>query len=224
MPRRGRARRFTPYHLRSTRAPLLRAARNLALQTRVVTYRGHPRTPRKPIAGHLDVNFSPQQRVTRFTAAPTQVCTAFWAPALRGSSQAPRSAERQQVGIRPTFSFQQRSERVNGELASSHKERQARVELSRQQHRRHEFQFYHKRPRLRLPRTTVTRRRRRKGGLGLFARHTLKRPRTLLGVKNLLLPPRKVYTSSAFRVRAGSAATPRALRALTVRSNENPRI
>jgi hypothetical protein len=42
---------------------------------------------------------------------------------------------------------------------------------------------------MRLPQTVVTRRRRRKGGLGLFTQSSLRAPKTLVGLRNLLLTP-----------------------------------
>lgn len=52
-----------------------------------------------------------------------------------------------------------------------------------------EKQFYARRPQLRLPQTSATRSRRRKGGLGLFAQNSLRTPKTLTGLRSLLLPP-----------------------------------
>lgn len=64
-----------------------------------------------------------------------------------------------------------------------------------QQHRRYkELRFYHRRPRIRLPGNVVTRARRRKGGFVTFARNSLKRPHTLRGRENLLLPPATTYS------------------------------
>jgi len=65
----------------------------------------------------------------------------------------------------------------------------SRSTLLRHQRRYQELRFYHHRPRTRLPGLAVSRSRRRKGGLVTFARNTLKRPRTLSGWENLLLPP-----------------------------------
>ena len=64
-----------------------------------------------------------------------------------------------------------------------------RVTLQRLRRRYRELRFYHKRPLIRLPNVAGTRRRRRKGGLIVFTRNSLKRPQTLLGRQNLLLPP-----------------------------------
>lgn len=49
-------------------------------------------------------------------------------------------------------------------------------------------------PKLRLPETSMTRRRCRRGGRGLFMQNTLKQPRTLVGRKNLFLPPNAAYS------------------------------
>jgi hypothetical protein len=68
--------------------------------------------------------------------------------------------------------------------------------LHSQQRRYRELQLYRGRPKLRLPETAVTRRRRRKAGLVHFARNSLKRPRTLLGQQRLLLPPVEAYAQA----------------------------
>jgi hypothetical protein len=60
--------------------------------------------------------------------------------------------------------------------------------IARQQRRKEQF-FYHNKTLPSLPRTKQTKRGLRQMGRGLFARNSLKRPQTLLGVKNLLLPP-----------------------------------
>lgn len=59
-----------------------------------------------------------------------------------------------------------------------------------------EKRFYASRPRLRLPKTTVTRRRRRKGGLGVFVQNTLRTPRTLAGLRNFVLAPTTVLSQA----------------------------
>ena len=80
--------------------------------------------------------------------------------------------------------------------------RWAKLRLLTEQRRRQELRFYRNRPRLRLPATEVTRQRRRHGGLGLFARNTLKRPQTRGGLKRLLLPPR-AHTALFLRTELG---------------------
>jgi hypothetical protein len=59
-----------------------------------------------------------------------------------------------------------------------------------------EKRFYASRPQLRLPFTDVTRRRRRRGGLGVFAQDNLRVPRTLMGMRNLLLAPPNVLSAT----------------------------
>ena len=58
--------------------------------------------------------------------------------------------------------------------------------------------FYRKSPRLRPPLTAVTRRRRRKGGLGLFAQNSLKSTYTVTGLRRALFAPQEVV-STVFR-------------------------
>jgi hypothetical protein len=58
--------------------------------------------------------------------------------------------------------------------------------------------FYRKNPRLRLHLTAVTRRRRRKGGLGLFAQNSLKSTYTVTGLRRALFAPQRVV-STVFR-------------------------
>jgi hypothetical protein len=78
-----------------------------------------------------------------------------------------------------------------------------KLHLLVEQRRRQELRFYRSRPRLRLPATAVTRQRRRRGGLGLFSRNTLKRPQTLAGLKTLLLPPREAPSAIFVRAQLG---------------------
>lgn len=73
-------------------------------------------------------------------------------------------------------------------------QQQAYRHLDTLQRNYRERRFYLKRPRLRLPQTTVTRQRRRRGGLGVFARHSLKAPRTRAGAVGQLLPPLAAYS------------------------------
>ena len=72
---------------------------------------------------------------------------------------------------------------------------QSHVALTHQNRHYKELQFYHRRPRTRLPGLAVTRMRRRKGGFVTFARNSLKRPRTLAGREHLLLPPANTYST-----------------------------
>lgn len=70
---------------------------------------------------------------------------------------------------------------------------QAALTVTQQRRRYKELRFYHRRPRIRLPGLSVTRARRRKGGFVTFAQNSLKRPQTLRGQQNLLLPPVGAY-------------------------------
>jgi len=80
----------------------------------------------------------------------------------------------------------------------------------------------HRRPKLRLPNTALTRARSRKGGLIAFAQNPLKRPRTLAGRKNLLLPPVNFY-STVKKVRGpGHAIHSRTLTRYTRREDALP--
>ena len=78
-------------------------------------------------------------------------------------------------------------------------------ELARRGRRYRELRFYRKRPPIRLPKTEVTRRRRRKAGLVTFVRNSLKRPQTLLGRQNLLLPPIAAYAAVTSLYAPGNA-------------------
>jgi len=60
-----------------------------------------------------------------------------------------------------------------------------------------EVQFYHNRPYLRLPKTAVTRSRKRKAGLVTFIRNSLENARTILGQSRALLPPANAYSRAA---------------------------
>lgn len=89
----------------------------------------------------------------------------------------------------------------------------AKSALRFEQRRYRELQIYHDRPRMRLPETAVTRRRRRKAGLVHFARNSLKRPRTLLGQQYLLLPPAAAYARAITAQRVGYVPGPGVLAA-----------
>jgi hypothetical protein len=63
----------------------------------------------------------------------------------------------------------------------------------------------HRRPKLRLPATTVNRNRSRRGGLGLFMQRTLKQPRSVRGLSNLFLPPADAFPAitSTYSIKPG---------------------
>jgi hypothetical protein len=75
--------------------------------------------------------------------------------------------------------------------------------LSRQQRRYRELQFYHRRPKLRLPNTAMARHRRRKSGLVVFIRNSLKRPKTRVGCQRLFLPPVASLSVASTRLTVG---------------------
>lgn len=58
-----------------------------------------------------------------------------------------------------------------------------------------EGRYYRTRAKLRLPNQRVRRSERKREGLRLFARHTLKRPQTIAGRGKLLLPAANAYTA-----------------------------
>ena len=102
--------------------------------------------------------------------------------------------------------------------------RQAKLELLVAQRRRQELRFYRSRPRLRLPATAVTRQRRRHGGLGLFARNTLKRPRTRVGMENSFLPPKGVYTAIFSRAQLGGLFTDEVVHTLRKQHSDDAQV
>jgi hypothetical protein len=59
-----------------------------------------------------------------------------------------------------------------------------------------EQRFGWNQPKLQLPRTTLTRRRRRKSELGFFVKISFKQPQTKVGLKNFLLLPRIFYNQA----------------------------
>lgn len=87
------------------------------------------------------------------------------------------------------------TKRADALLGASAPATQATLNLLQQRLRYKELRFYRRSPTIRLPNTEITRRRRRKAGRVLFSRNTLKRPQTLRGLRNLLLPPATAYSS-----------------------------
>jgi len=80
------------------------------------------------------------------------------------------------------------------------------VILSREQRKYRATSICHRRQRLRLPNTEITRQRRRKSGLVAFVHRSLNRPRTLLGRKHLFLPPVTTYNASIKLHQIGGSA------------------
>jgi hypothetical protein len=133
----------------------------------------------------------------RVSNSPTVSYAEYAASAAQGLHVTPRIVPAG-APSRPTFLSHlvpTRAARYAGNLRAAYRH------LSALQRHSRERRFYLKRPRLRLPQTAVTRHRRRRGGLGLFARHSLKTPRTRAGVVSQLLPPQVTYS----RVRAVAA-------------------
>lgn len=89
----------------------------------------------------------------------------------------------------------------------------AEAALNRQDRRYRELQFYHNRPRMRLPQTRVTRGRRRKAGLVTFVRNSLQQATSLLGKSRTLLPPVNVYSRVTAKHAVGFAPTATSLAA-----------
>lgn len=67
--------------------------------------------------------------------------------------------------------------------------RKVALALSARQAHRKERHYYASKVLATLPRTKMTKRRQGQMGQGLFARNSLKQPRTRVGLRNLLLPP-----------------------------------
>lgn len=201
------------YHLHTTRAPLGGISRNIALRVKhnIIT-RGSLK--------HLRVDSSRVRTLVapRFTAAPAPV---FKSGIAYDINIAKRLRADPHARIRSTF-FAKRAVRVLSNFSPA-RQRRIKEVLSQQQHRRRELRYYRKRPRLRLGKTRVTRRRRRKANLGLFARRSLKRPQTLAGMKNLLLPPLAAYQTAFRRAQTGVSSTDGSLRSVVALQTDDPR-
>lgn len=94
--------------------------------------------------------------------------------------------------------------------------------LNRQDRHYREVQFYHSRPKMRLPQTSITRNRRRKAGLVTFARNSLQQPRTLLGQARALLPPVNAYSRATVKHIVGFAPRATSLAVYERRANLLP--
>lgn len=192
-------------------APSLpRAQRNLALRASnsVVAYRSAARTPSL-------TTFDPSSRlISRADVTASDLETALSEERFAGQLFLAR---------RSFFGAPQRLH-VGSSSHPSLRRRRGSAALYARQKRRVELHSYHKYPRLRLARTAVTRRRRRRGGLGLFARYTLKRPQTREGFKNLLLPPRGVYYRHTHSTKVGAAAIRSSLYPRKMFDSANPRV
>lgn len=94
--------------------------------------------------------------------------------------------------------------------------------LTREDRRYRELQFYHNRPKMRLPQTRVTRKRRRKAGLVTFIRNSLQQPRSLLVQSRTLLPPARAYSHVTAKRAVGFAPTAASLAAYEKRDDLLP--
>jgi hypothetical protein len=70
-----------------------------------------------------------------------------------------------------------------------------------------EARYYRSRAKLRLPKLRVRRAERKREGLRLFARHTLKRPKTISGKAKLLLPVTDMYTTASCQLAPATLLT-----------------
>jgi hypothetical protein len=133
--------------------------------------------------GHLSDGFT--QSITPAVASEPTVSIPFAQPRylLAYSALAPQSF------------FQKKSAHISRTLA---KQQLGRLILWSQKKLLKEQLFHRKSPRLRLPLTAVTRRRKRKGGLGLFAQNSLKSPYTVTGLRRILFAPQGAV-STVFR-------------------------
>lgn len=98
----------------------------------------------------------------------------------------------------------------------------AEAVLAQEQRRYRAAQIRHRRVKMRLPNTTLTRRRRRKSGLVAFVGNALKRPRTLAGRKHVLLPPVNTFNAAATVSGAGHTPTARTVMAYDRREDTLP--
>lgn len=99
---------------------------------------------------------------------------------------------------------------------------ESRAALDRADKHYKEFQFYHNRPKMRLPQTQVTRRRRRRAGLTTFTRNSLQPAHTAMGQARLLLPPATFYNRALTQRTVGSVPTTRSLMVYKRRPNALP--
>ena len=74
------------------------------------------------------------------------------------------------------------------------KERLTKLWLLMRRRQRNAYRFIRSRTLSRPALLRLSRQRKRRGGAGLFVRHSLKRPGTSGGKRNLLFPPVKAYT------------------------------
>jgi hypothetical protein len=204
------------HHLRTARTQLPRAQRNLTFR---VQY-GHTVTSEATENNKNSLILSQAQMSTTPRFAPT-VSTTLGQGTLSSIAARLETNVDMQVQTLSTF-FAKKAIIPQGNFSQAYK-RQLRRAIARLQHRRRELRYYRKYPRLRLAKTKVTRRRRRKANLGLFARRSLKRPKTLLGVKNFLLPPAVIYRSAFQQLQAGVSFKRASLRALTILPTSVPR-
>jgi len=98
----------------------------------------------------------------------------------------------------------------------------AEAALSRQERHYREIQFYHNRPKMRLPQTRVTRGRRRKAGVVTFVRNSLQPARSLLGQSRSLLPPINAYSRATATHAVGFVTTATSLAAYEPRADLLP--
>jgi len=99
---------------------------------------------------------------------------------------------------------------------------ESRAALDRTDKHYKELQFYHNRPKMRLPQTQVTRRRRRKAGLTTFTRNSLQPAHTATGRARLLLPPTTFYNRAPTQRTVGFVPTTRSLMVYKRRPNALP--
>jgi hypothetical protein len=98
----------------------------------------------------------------------------------------------------------------------------AQAVMHRKQRHYRAARIIHRRPRMRLPDTAVTRQRRRKSGLVAFVRNSLRQPKTLLGRKQLFLPPMAPFRRATKVSGFSHILTKATLRAYTQRDETLP--
>jgi hypothetical protein len=169
-----------------------------------------------------------QKALTGFVAALTTYVSAPIVAALPAQhlnnslvKRLPRANTKQAVQS-PRFGFLNKISKTIKNHKYTVRRLRAQAVLHREQRYYRAARIIHRRPQMRLPDTAVTRQRRRKSGLVAFVRNSLKRPKTLLGRKQLFLPPAAPFRSATKVFGFSHAPTRATLRAYTQRDETLP--
>jgi ribosomal protein S4 len=169
-----------------------------------------------------------QKALTGFAAALTTYVSAPIVASLPAQylnnslvKRLPRANTKQAVQS-PRFGFLNKISKTIKNHKYTVRRLRAQAVLHREQRYYRAARIIHRRPQMRLPDTAVTRQRRRKSGLVAFVRNSLKRPKTLLGRKQLFLPPAAPFRSATKVFGFSHAPTRATLRAYTQRDETLP--